>query len=325
MNDDELIAVVKESVTNVHMTIPAEQITSRSREIRARRRLSGLSGALAVIAAIAVAVTILPGHGTESTPILTVRLLADRAAAAALSRPEVRPGQWVYREIKWQLSQDVRRPVGTESTWTTASGRRAYVGGAYLEVGIGALPYSKLASLPSDPAVLEKYLGEQPLVPGLAFTCVRPATDRVVNCPRPSLPPHMTPIEHATVAFHQIQGMLWKYVLPPRLAAELFHALADVPGITVLRYATDIAGQHGVAFVLPHAQWPMTSASRFGSPLPTKGLALRLELILNPHDYRLMAMSRTMKYSQTRHERATSFDQEAIIRQAFVARPGVLP
>jgi hypothetical protein len=325
MNDDELITAVQDSVTNVHMTIPAEQITSRSREIRARRRRSGLSGALAVIVATAVAVTVLPGHGTRSAPILTVRLLADRAAAAALSRPEVRPGQWVYREIKWRLSQDVRRPVGTEATWTTASGKQAYVGDAYLEVAIGALPYSKLGSLPSDPAVLEKYLGDQPLVPGLAFTCLREATHQVVKCPPPSLPPHMTPIEHATIAFRQIQGMLWKYVLPPRLAAALFHALADVPGITVLRNATDIAGQHGVAFVLPHARWPMSSASRFGSPLPMKGLALRLELILNPHNYRLMAMSRTMKYSQTPHERVTTFDQEAIIRQAFVARPGVLP
>ena len=41
MNDDELITAVKESVTGVHMDIPAEQIVSRSRAIRARRRIPG--------------------------------------------------------------------------------------------------------------------------------------------------------------------------------------------------------------------------------------------------------------------------------------------
>ena len=59
MNDDELITAVKESVTGVHMSIPAEQIVTRSRTIRARRRIPGLAGALAVAAAAALAVTAL--------------------------------------------------------------------------------------------------------------------------------------------------------------------------------------------------------------------------------------------------------------------------
>ena len=37
--DDELATAVRESVTSVHMTIPAEQIVSRSRTICARRRM----------------------------------------------------------------------------------------------------------------------------------------------------------------------------------------------------------------------------------------------------------------------------------------------
>src|SRR5260370_26220318 len=117
MNDDELITAVKESVTNVHMTIPAEQIISRSRAIRTRRRIPGLAGALAVMAAAAAVVSALPGQGTTSAPTLTVKLLADRAAAAALSRPAVRPGQWVYREIAYHQSWVTRHPNGTEATW----------------------------------------------------------------------------------------------------------------------------------------------------------------------------------------------------------------
>jgi hypothetical protein len=59
MNDDELITAVKESVTDVHMNIPAEQIVSRSRAIRARRRIPALIGTLGAAAATALAVTAL--------------------------------------------------------------------------------------------------------------------------------------------------------------------------------------------------------------------------------------------------------------------------
>ena len=69
MNDDELITAVKESVTGVHMDIPAGQIVSRSRAIRARRRIPALAGALAVAAGTALAVTaLLPSGHQPSHP-----------------------------------------------------------------------------------------------------------------------------------------------------------------------------------------------------------------------------------------------------------------
>lgn len=69
MNDDELITAVKESVTGVHMTIPAEQIVSRSHAIRARRRIPSLAAALAVAAAAVVAgLALLPGHPGSHRP-----------------------------------------------------------------------------------------------------------------------------------------------------------------------------------------------------------------------------------------------------------------
>ena len=62
MNDDELITLVRESFTDVHMTTPVEQIASRGRAVRARRRIPALAGALAVAAGAALAVTsLLPG------------------------------------------------------------------------------------------------------------------------------------------------------------------------------------------------------------------------------------------------------------------------
>jgi hypothetical protein len=63
MNDDELTTAVKESVTGIHMNIPAQQIISRSRAIRARRRIPALAGALAVTAAAVLAVTTLLASG----------------------------------------------------------------------------------------------------------------------------------------------------------------------------------------------------------------------------------------------------------------------
>jgi hypothetical protein len=69
MNDDELITAVKESVTSVHMDVPAEQIESRSRAIRARRRIPGLAGGLALAAGAALAVTtLLPASHQPSHP-----------------------------------------------------------------------------------------------------------------------------------------------------------------------------------------------------------------------------------------------------------------
>jgi hypothetical protein len=69
MNDDELITAVKESVIGVHMDIPAGQIVSRSRAIRARRRIPALAGALAVAAGTALAVpALLPSGHQPSHP-----------------------------------------------------------------------------------------------------------------------------------------------------------------------------------------------------------------------------------------------------------------
>ena len=47
MNDSELITAVRESVTGVHTATPVEQLVSRGRALRARRRLPGVAGALA--------------------------------------------------------------------------------------------------------------------------------------------------------------------------------------------------------------------------------------------------------------------------------------
>jgi hypothetical protein len=69
MNDDELMTVVGNSFTSIHVTNPVEQITSRGRAVRARRRIPILAGALAVAAGAALAMTsLLPGSPQASHP-----------------------------------------------------------------------------------------------------------------------------------------------------------------------------------------------------------------------------------------------------------------
>ena len=59
MTDNELITAVLESVADVHTTTPVEQILSRGRAVRARRRIFSLAAALAAAAGAAAAVTAL--------------------------------------------------------------------------------------------------------------------------------------------------------------------------------------------------------------------------------------------------------------------------
>jgi hypothetical protein len=63
MNDNELSTAVRESVADVHSASPVAQIISRGRALRARRRLSGVAGAVTVAAGTALAVTTLVPSG----------------------------------------------------------------------------------------------------------------------------------------------------------------------------------------------------------------------------------------------------------------------
>ncbi len=70
MNDNELLTAVGESFTGVHTSTPAEQIVSRGRAVRARRRIPALAGTLAVVAGAALAVaSLLPStHQASHQP-----------------------------------------------------------------------------------------------------------------------------------------------------------------------------------------------------------------------------------------------------------------
>jgi hypothetical protein len=69
MNDTELITAVRESLAGVRSSTPVEQIVSRGRAVRARRRIPGLAAALALAAGAAVAgAALAPGHHQPGRP-----------------------------------------------------------------------------------------------------------------------------------------------------------------------------------------------------------------------------------------------------------------
>jgi hypothetical protein len=76
MNDDELITAVREQRNKIPMTTPVEQVISRGRAVRARRRIPGLAAALTVAAAAAVTATTLAPTGHQASHQPTAQLAA---------------------------------------------------------------------------------------------------------------------------------------------------------------------------------------------------------------------------------------------------------
>ena len=204
--------------------------SGRGRRARISRPAWRLAIAVPVAFALAagVLVAVLPSRQPvppSRRPVLTAaQLLADRAAAAALASPAVSPGAWVYQQTEFSGPGPHRAGVPdhfVQDGWMTANGNINYGAGS---IGDPIFPYSKLGSLPRNPAKLNAY-----------FRSLDPVkTDNT-----------------SYVEFSQIKQMLFGMVLPPSLKAEMFHALALIPLIQVKDHVKDIAGRAGVAFVLP--------------------------------------------------------------------------
>ncbi len=270
-------------------------------------RLAAAAGAAAAVMAGLITAQVIASGGASPAGALTVRELAYRAAAAAARQSAVRPGQWVFWREKTG-GPGCGTDCGTSHVWTTADSQKAawvyrgrvvslghgpFVGqplpsivpqdrGGGWAVGgeTGKIPvsYADLSSLPRDPEALDRYLGQLSLPHRRGWG-----------------PP---PAREFTI----IDMMLTSYVMPPRLTAELYRALGDIPGVTVNNHAVDVAGRHGVGFISP--------------ALPGGG---NMEIILNPRTYRLMGDDLLWG---PRHR---LLNGTAILQKALVSGPGVWP
>jgi hypothetical protein len=218
------------------------------------------SAAAALVAGIVVAVQ------PSAQPVLTAQLLADRASAAALAQPAVNPGQWVYRQIV--VNWGPGTPNMTENSWETANDA-AFYGQWSTGVGYarGFPDYFQLGSLPRNPAALDAYLENKSGGSGAAF--------------------------------NDFDFLLSEFVLPPALQAEVYQALALLPGVQAESHVTTIAGQAGVAFVQQ----------------ASKGYA-KGEIVLDPSTYAYLAQGDWGVGGDD------GFQEQAVKQQVLVTGPG---
>jgi hypothetical protein len=226
------------------------------------------SAAAALVAGIIVALQ------PSAPAALTVQLLADRASAAALAQPTVSPGQWVYRKTEtdsvFPHAKKTFQGTRIGETWATADGTAYYAGS---HGGSGIDTYVGLASLPRNPAALDAYLER-----GAAANA---------------------DASHKTgTAFVAIDNLLSSYVPPPALEAELYQALAILPGLQVDSHVTTIDGRVGVAFVFPQTSW-----------------SVEQEIILNPSTFAYLG--------EADWDAAQGSGMEsALLQREYVAGPG---
>jgi hypothetical protein len=227
---------------------------------------------------------------------LTAKVLASRAAAAALSGPAVSPGQWVYRKYAVVATPDNAASPVTAERWASADNATAaaYIDGQ-LEVGPWTWPinpagrtikspiaqpaisYSSLTSLPSRPRALVAFLGKTPVTRARAW--------------------------RAGHAFELIAELFQSYVMPPQPAAQMFHALAAIRRVKADEHAVDAAGRQGTGFLLT-------------------GTGGNQEIIVDPRTYHFAGYQ---FLGSGRDIHAAGAWGMAILRQAFVPGPGVRP
>jgi RNA polymerase sigma-70 factor (ECF subfamily) len=160
---------------------------------------------------------------------------------------------------------------GPGSEWTAAG-----------ETGTIPVEYTDLGSLPRSPQALLHHLATLPPLRGDGPAPVR--------------------------EFSDIEELLATYVMPPRLTAELYRALGDVPGVTVDTHAVDVAGRTGVGFL---------------RALPSLQGGGAEEVILSPHSYRLMGTALIGRPSPGAAPKV--LNGVAYLRVALVRGPGVMP
>ncbi len=211
-----------------------------------------------------------------------------------LARPGFPPDQWVYfREVA--VSQPGSQKDVSDG-WETADGttmatvsngkvhKYSIVGTMqHIDAQAGLAPlssitYQSLSSLPSDPAALVRYFEN-------LFS---------------SAPASQQPEK----AFESIGQLLTLYVTQPAFTAELYRAIADIPGVTVNSHASNLGGQPTIALSY------LTPTKLFGNVI-----------FLDPHSYQYVGAASTVKSEDHDY----GLEGYTVLRYALVSGPGVQP
>ena len=145
----------------------------------------------------------------------TVKVLASRAAAAALSGPQVSPGQWVYRSYAVVATPDNASSPVIAERWATADNATA---AAYQDGQLGDRAMDVASSTRRGNA------RRQPIMqPAVSYTSLNnlPGTPDALIALLAETPVARAKQWHAGHAFELIAELFQTYVMPPQITAQL--------------------------------------------------------------------------------------------------------
>ncbi|MFI6906457.1 CU044_5270 family protein [Nonomuraea sp. NPDC050394] len=226
----------------------------------------------AAAAAVAVVVVTVPRHSPELRPVpfvetitLNSEIVLERAAQTVEKRPmapEPRPDQWQYTKTLNVQPADGR--TTTYESWLRYEGEQSAGRGVDGNIWVRDVPpddlspqayRKKLLKLPTDPdKLLARVAGDR----------------RRIDKPRDEgAPKH---VEAPDVRAYRILTLYLKRqaVMPPKLEAAIFRALAKIPGVRIEPNVKDATGRTGLG-LFRSAESP------------------RRYFILDPGTYRVMA------------------------------------
>jgi hypothetical protein len=256
---------------------------------------AALAGATAVAAATAITAGLIAGspgrprpggHPAGGAAVIDVAYVLGRAAsaAAAAHQPVPRPGQFIYvSSVATNLGQQMTIGSPDVSSWLSRNDRQIWLSVDGRKAGVVRIVQGAYEQLPwgaTPPPINGSRVQWDPLP---ASTCPGKAPARFTYEFLTTLPTDPARLrtwiyQHKdgglradAQAWADIGDLLREMLVPPKLAAALFHVAATIPGVTVDKHATDAAGRSGIA------------VARYDS-----GFKADAELIFDPRSYQFL-------------------------------------
>ncbi|MFI7705851.1 CU044_5270 family protein [Nonomuraea sp. NPDC049480] len=266
-----------------------------------------------------------PAQELRLRPVASARDLADNAAAMAAAEDEGTPAahEWAY------LKKRVARTRADGGEWTTGfpektavhemwrradDKRFAGIENGKLKIMKGSefeVPYPFLLSLPADPAALlgrvyEQIDAEQARHREGLYERMKQRYGERKAKEMPA--PVMSAEDRHMRAFQYIALGMSEAVLPPRLRAAMYGAMARIPGVTYAPRASDLARRKGVALYRIHGGY------------------LRDDIFIDPQTYAYLGY-RTMAVRDhddnfSTVKKGQIMNWEALLETAIVAEAG---
>jgi hypothetical protein len=229
-----------------------------------------LAGATAVAAAAAITAGLVAGspgrprpggHPAGGVPVIDVAYVLGHAAsaAAAAHQPVPRPGQFIYvSSVTTELGQGMTIGSPATSAWLSRDDRQIWLSVDGRKAGVLRIvqhPNEQLPGGGTPPPINGSQVEWDRLPAACPGTAPQLGTyDYLTRFPTDPVRLRTWIYQHKNggqpadrQAWTDIGDLLREMLVPPKLASALFHVAATIPGVTVVRHATDAAGRSGIA------------------------------------------------------------------------------